>query len=103
MNSGRSRSSNVHSKPSMNERSTDVAGLQRAGKVEMTASTPAGRDNYALELGLFVLGALPAEERLELERHLTECEACRIENDELSDIPMFLALLDEDFDLRRDG
>ena len=69
----------------------------------MTASTPAGRDNYAIQLGLFVLGALPAEECLEMQRHLAECDQCRIENEELSDIPFFLALLDEDLDIRRDG
>jgi hypothetical protein len=65
----------------------------------MTATQPSSsrNDEFRLQLGLFVLAALPLDEHLEVEQHLTECADCRAECHELSDVPaMFSSLSAED-------
>jgi anti-sigma factor RsiW len=59
------------------------------------ATQPPGsrNDEFRLQLGLFVLGALPLDEHLDVEQHLTECAECRAECDELSDVPAMLSSL----------
>ena len=47
-------------------------------------STGPGHDRWADTAGAYVLGALPEDERTGFEAHVTTCEACRIEVDELA-------------------
>jgi hypothetical protein len=51
------------------------------------------------DLGAYLLGALPAEERVRVQEHLRHCAGCRTELAELSPLPGLLALVDPD-DLR---
>ncbi len=46
-------------------------------------STGPGHEHWADAAGAYVLGALPADERAGFEAHVTTCEACRVEVDEL--------------------
>jgi anti-sigma factor RsiW len=59
-------------------------------------SQPEARDDFQLQLGLFVVGALPLDEHLAVEDHLAQCAACRAECDELSEVPALLSLLSDD-------
>jgi anti-sigma factor RsiW len=43
-----------------------------------------------LSLGVYLLGALDAGERAEVEAHLATCETCRAELDELAGLPLVL-------------
>jgi anti-sigma-K factor RskA len=47
-------------------------------------STGPGHDRWADTAGAYVLGALPEDERTGFEAHVTTCELCRIEVDELA-------------------
>jgi anti-sigma-K factor RskA len=47
-------------------------------------STGPGHDRWADTAGAYVLGALPEDERTGFEAHVTTCEVCRIEVDELA-------------------
>lgn len=62
----------------------------------MVTRTPEERDEFQLLLGLFVLGALPLDEHLEVDQHLAGCGPCRAECDELGELPGLLSLLSED-------
>lgn len=46
-----------------------------------------------LSLGLYLLGALDATERVAVERHLAGCAACRAESEELAGVAAAMALL----------
>jgi anti-sigma-K factor RskA len=46
--------------------------------------TGPGHDRWADTAGAYVLGALPEDERTGFEAHVTTCEACRIEVDQLA-------------------
>lgn len=52
------------------------------------------RCQYADEDGSYVLGALSTSERIEFERHLTECDQCAQSVRELAAITRLLARLD---------
>lgn len=45
-----------------------------------------------VDLGAYVLGSLPADERADIEAHLAVCSACRRELTELDELPGLLAL-----------
>ncbi len=47
-------------------------------------STGPGHEHWADAAGAYVLGALPQDERAGFEAHVTACEACRAEVDELA-------------------
>jgi anti-sigma-K factor RskA len=47
-------------------------------------STGPGHDRWADTAGAYVLGALPEDERTGFEAHVTTCEVCRVEVDELA-------------------
>jgi len=47
--------------------------------VSHNPTEPTGHERYRSDLAAYALGALEEREAAELERHLAECEACRIE------------------------
>lgn len=49
-----------------------------------------------LSLGLYLLGAVDADERATIERHLAGCDACRAESEELAATVAAVALIPED-------
>jgi anti-sigma factor RsiW len=58
---------------------------------------PVGNDEHPqLEFGLYVLGALPADEERRLERHLATCAACQAECDDLGEAVVLVSLLSPD-------
>jgi hypothetical protein len=60
---------------------------------------------HSVDLGTYVLGALPESELAEVESHLAGCSICRAELDQIKDMPITLGLVDADTAqaLARDG
>jgi predicted anti-sigma-YlaC factor YlaD len=59
-------------------------------------------DDTMLSLGVYLLGALDADERALVEAHLDECATCRAELDELAALPSLLEQLSlADFDAEK--
>ena len=50
-------------------------------------------EHVLLQLGFYVLGALPADEHRAVIEHLGRCRDCYAESVELSEVPLFLSLL----------
>jgi hypothetical protein len=62
-----------------------------------------GDAHVQLQLGLYVLGALSSAEDISVERHLLNCETCRLECDELSEAALMLSWLPADEFAERRG
>jgi hypothetical protein len=57
------------------------------------SSTVDSDEHVRLEIGVYVLGALAAPERVAVEEHLHRCPSCRQECDELAEVVALLSLL----------